>query len=92
MAGLLGSLKAVNTNSFTHFHNKGVIVDDQAVFVSSTNWSISSITRAREAGVLVRSARVTDYYRDVFLLDWHEGLRPEYVDEAVTGFAGADAV
>lgn len=91
-AGLLGTLKAINPDSFTHCHNKGVIVDDQAVLVSSTNWSMNSITRAREAGVLVRSAKITEYYKDVFLLDWEEGLRPDDVAAAVTEFDGADVV
>jgi phosphatidylserine/phosphatidylglycerophosphate/cardiolipin synthase-like enzyme len=90
--GLLGTLKAINPKSFTHCHNKGVIVDDQAVLVSSTNWSMNSITRAREAGVLVRSAKITEYYKDVFLLDWEEGLRPDDVAATVTEFDGADVV
>ena len=89
-AGLLDTLKAINPKSFTHCHNKGVIVDNRAVLVSSTNWSMNSITRAREAGVLVRSAKITEYYKDVFLLDWKEGLDPDDVDDAVTEFDGAD--
>lgn len=89
-AGLLGTLKAVNPDSFTHCHNKGVIVDDEVVLVSSTNWSMNSITRAREAGVLVRSAKIAEYYRDVFLLDWEEGLRPDDVAAEVIEFDGAD--
>jgi phosphatidylserine/phosphatidylglycerophosphate/cardiolipin synthase-like enzyme len=91
-AGLLGSLKAINPKSFTHCHNKGVIVDNQAVLVSSTNWSTNSIDRAREAGVLVRSAKITEYYKEVFLLDWDEGLRPDDVAAEVTEFDGADVV
>ncbi len=91
-AGMLGSLRALNTKSFTHCHNKGVIVDDTAVVVSSTNWSENSVLRAREAGVLVRSKTIAGYYRDVFDLDWKEGIKPADVDKASTVLDGADAL
>src|SRR5262249_17245749 len=51
--GLKDRLKALNLKHFTHLHNKGVIVDRKHVAVSSTNWSANSITKAREAGVLL---------------------------------------
>jgi phosphatidylserine/phosphatidylglycerophosphate/cardiolipin synthase-like enzyme len=91
-AGMLGALRALNTRSFTHCHNKGVIVDDTAVVVSSTNWSENSVMRAREAGVLVRSKEIARYYRDVFDLDWKEGLKPADVDRTSTVLDGADAL
>ena len=89
-AGLLGTLKAINPKSFTHCHNKGVIVDDHAVVVSSTNWSMNSLTRARETGLLVRSEKICEYYKNVFLLDWEEGLSPDDVAAEVIHFDGAD--
>lgn len=91
-AGMLGALRALSTRSFTHCHNKGVIVDDTAVVVSSTNWSENSVMRAREAGVLVRSKEIARYYRDVFDLDWKEGIKPADVDKASTVLDGADAL
>ena len=91
-AGLLGALRALNIKTFTHCHNKGVIVDDEAVVVSSTNWSENSVLRAREAGVLVRSETIAAYYREVFDLDWKEGVKPADVDKASTVLDGADAL
>ena len=89
---MLDSLRALNPGPFTHCHNKGVIVDDQAVVVSSTNWSENSVLRAREAGVLVRSKKIAAYYRDVFDLDWKEGLKPEDIDAASAVVSAADAL
>ena len=68
--GLLDCLRAMNLHSFTHLHNKGILVDRRKVLVSSTNWSNSSIARAREAGVLIESADVAEYYAQVFDMDW----------------------
>jgi phosphatidylserine/phosphatidylglycerophosphate/cardiolipin synthase-like enzyme len=75
-AGLLDRLRAINLASFTHLHNKGVLVDRKAVIVSSTNWSENSITRAREAGVLVESPAVAGYYARVVDVDWASGIDP----------------
>jgi len=68
--GLLDCLRAMNLDTFTHLHNKGVLVDRRQVLVSSTNWSENSITLAREAGVLISSPDVAEYYARVFDLDW----------------------
>jgi phosphatidylserine/phosphatidylglycerophosphate/cardiolipin synthase-like enzyme len=89
---MLGSLRTLNIKTFTHCHNKGVIVDDEVVVVSSTNWSENSVLRAREAGVLVRSKAIAAYYRDVFDLDWKEGVKPADVDKLSTVLDGADAL
>ena len=67
---LLDCLKAMSLDFFGHLHNKGVLIDRQKVLVSSTNWSENSITRAREAGVLIESPDVAEYYARVFDLDW----------------------
>ncbi len=85
-----GVLKALNPGPFTHCHNKGVIVDDTAVVISSTNWSENSVLRAREAGVLVRSKKVTEYYRQVFDLDWKEGIKAADVDTSAALLSGGD--
>jgi len=63
-------LRAMNLTCYTHLHNKGVIVDRQKVIVSSTNWSENSITKAREAGVLIESPQIAGYYAEVFDHDW----------------------
>lgn len=63
-------LRAMNLNYFTHLHNKGLIIDRQQVIVSSTNWSENSIANAREAGVLIESPAIAQYYGEVFDYDW----------------------
>ena len=63
-------LRAMNLTYYTHLHNKGLIFDRQKVLVSSTNWSENSISRAREAGVLVESAEIAEYFAGVFDYDW----------------------
>jgi cardiolipin synthase len=68
--GLEGCLKAINLEYFTHLHNKGLIVDRCKVVVSSTNWSENSIVMAREAGVLIDSSEVAEYFARVMDLDW----------------------
>jgi len=77
--GLKDNLKALNLKFFTHLHNKGVIVDRKHVAVSSTNWSANSITKAREAGVLLTSKDLAEYYASVFDEDWQEGIAADDV-------------
>jgi phosphatidylserine/phosphatidylglycerophosphate/cardiolipin synthase-like enzyme len=74
-AGLIGTLRAQNLAHVIHCHNKGVVIDDNLVVVSSTNWSENSITRAREAGLLIKSKELTGYFAGVFELDWNEAIK-----------------
>lgn len=60
---------AGNGNYFDTMHNKGVISDD-CVLISSINWSPTSITANREAGLIVESSMVADYYEMIFDYDW----------------------
>ena len=71
--GMQDRLRALNLKFFTHLHNKGVIIDRQTVVVSSTNWSDNSIERAREAGVVIESHEVAEYFAAVFDFDWDNG-------------------
>jgi phosphatidylserine/phosphatidylglycerophosphate/cardiolipin synthase-like enzyme len=89
-AGLYGKLRAQNLQHVIHCHNKGVLVDDEHVVVSSTNWSENSITRAREAGLLVRSRELTDYYAGVFDLDWKDGTAPTRVSARTVAVAATE--
>ena len=56
---------------FTTVHNKGMIVDNTTVLVSSINWNQQSVTLNREAGVLLENPAAATYYADVFLSDWN---------------------
>jgi len=56
-------------------HNKGVIVDDRRVLVSSINWNSVSPNFNREAGVIIDHPGVARYFLAVFEDDWD--LSPE---------------
>lgn len=79
--GLKRRLRAINPSTFTHCHNKGVIVDGKHTVISSTNWSDNSIGAAREAGVLISDDAIAGYYTRAFDIDWDEGLSPTEVEQ-----------
>ena len=58
-------------------HNKGVIVDQKKVLVSSINWNQNSPTFNREAGVIIDHPGVGAYYTRVFERDWHASEESE---------------
>jgi cardiolipin synthase len=58
------------SNNLEKIHNKGVIVDDTSVLVSSINWNTNSPNFNREAGVIIGHPGVARYFRDVFEDDW----------------------
>ncbi len=76
VAELDDRLRAINLDSFTHLHNKGVLVDGRFTVVTSTNMSENSITQAREAGVLIDSPAIGQYFERVVDVDWKSGLDP----------------
>lgn len=59
-----------NWSVFSNVHNKGVIVDNRSVLVSSINWNKNSFMRNREAGVIIYDEQVARYFSDVFFYDW----------------------
>ena len=63
-------------------HNKGVIVDERRVLVSSINWNSNSPNFNREAGVIIDHVKVARYFRAVFLDDWAPAVqsKPQNVD------------
>ena len=48
-----------------------MIVDNTSVLISSINWNENSVTRNREAGVIIENEYVAQYYADVFFYDWN---------------------
>jgi phosphatidylserine/phosphatidylglycerophosphate/cardiolipin synthase-like enzyme len=67
--GMADRLRAMNIKVFGHLHNKGLVVDDKVV-ITSTNWSDNSISRGREAGLIVEHADLADYFAEIFLADY----------------------
>jgi len=56
---------------FANVHNKGVIVDNRSVLVSSINWNENSVCNNREVGVIIDSEAAAQYYADAFFRDWN---------------------
>ncbi|MHA1727378.1 MAG: phospholipase D-like domain-containing protein [Promethearchaeota archaeon] len=56
-------------NYFNTMHNKGVIVDNKTL-ISSINWSPTSLRENREAGLIIESELISDYYEMIFDYDW----------------------
>jgi len=76
-AGYLEQLQAlgidvVNTVKIqNNVHNKGIIVDDTTVLVSSQNWSAAGTLQNRDAGVIITHPDAATYYANLFLHDWN---------------------
>ncbi|MCK4428929.1 MAG: hypothetical protein KAU95_01030 [Candidatus Aenigmarchaeota archaeon] len=60
-------------------HNKGMIIDNKTVLVSSINWNEHSPKNNREAGIVI-SGNAAEYYAEVFSSDW-EGIKCSIQDE-----------
>jgi len=56
--------------AFGKIHAKGLIADDEQVFVGSLNWNNNSVRENREVGLLVESEASATYFREVFDADW----------------------
>ncbi len=65
----------LDTSGIEKIHNKGVIVDDQKVLVSSINWNSNSPNFNREAGVIIEHPGVAGYFYEVFLDDWKPAVK-----------------
>jgi hypothetical protein len=65
----------LETNGIEKIHNKGVIVDDRKVLVSSINWNSNSPTFNREAGVIIEHPGVASYFHEVFMDDWKPAVK-----------------
>jgi cardiolipin synthase len=66
----------LESNNLEKVHNKGVIVDNRSVLVSSINWNSNSPNFNREAGVIIESPGAAQYFKEVFDDDW-QPIRPK---------------
>ena len=66
-----------NTTYFETTHNKGIIIDEKIVLISSINWSETSVRKNREAGVIVYCEEIAQYYVSVFEWDWNVSTTTE---------------
>ncbi len=67
---LTAKLADLDSLDLVKIHNKGLIVDGRAVFISSLNWNMNSIYN-REVGVIIEEPEIASFYERVFLHDWN---------------------
>ncbi len=60
----------------TRIHNKGVVVDESQVLVSSINWNANSVLQNREVGVIIEDENIGGYYSEIFIEDWEDDIPP----------------
>ena len=69
------NIRFINTDRFTHCHNKLIVVDGRAVLVSSQNWSRPAVLENREAGLLIRAPVIARYFAEIFESDWKTAFK-----------------
>ncbi|DAC72102.1 MAG TPA: hypothetical protein DSN98_06850 [Thermoplasmata archaeon] len=72
---------------FSTVHNKGMIIDNTTVLISSINWNEQSVRKNREVGVLLENQEAATYYANVFLSDWNlEPHKPKTNDFSLADY------
>ncbi len=61
-------------HGFAKVHNKGMIVDEKEVLISSINWNSNSVLQNRETGMVIRSKKVGSYFSKIFQNDWRSDV------------------
>lgn len=80
------NIRYIDTKRFVHCHNKLIVVDNEAVLVSSQNWSNTGVGTNREAGVIMRFPPAARYFAEIFESDWSTAIKkvPGAGPQAVT--------
>jgi phosphatidylserine/phosphatidylglycerophosphate/cardiolipin synthase-like enzyme len=81
------NIRYINTDQLVHCHNKMVIVDGQAVLISSQNWSDAAVTKNREAGLWVPDETIAAYFTGIFETDWRAAFKTP--EQGVSGAVAA---
>jgi hypothetical protein len=63
-----------NIRTQPNVHNKGFVVDQSHVIVSSQNFSPQGVTQNRDAGVILESAAIAGYFQPIFDNDWQGAI------------------
>ena len=69
------NIRFIDTKRFVHCHNKLIVVDNEAVLVSSQNWSRPAVLENRESGLLMRFPAIARYYAEIFEADWKTAFK-----------------
>jgi phosphatidylserine/phosphatidylglycerophosphate/cardiolipin synthase-like enzyme len=76
-----------NIHTLPNVHNKGFVIDGRTVVVSSQNFSPSGVYENRDAGLILESDDIAQYFAPIFDADWGDS-RP-LVSEGRPGKGGA---
>lgn len=60
----------VQVNGVLYQHAKAILVDGKTMFVGSENFSLNSLTKAREVGLIFQDRIATEEYLKTFEIDW----------------------
>jgi len=58
------------SKKFHNTHSKFAVIDDNIVFVGSTNWSENALISNREASVIIYSAEISSEFEKIFDMDF----------------------
>jgi phosphatidylserine/phosphatidylglycerophosphate/cardiolipin synthase-like enzyme len=61
-----------NIRTFPNVHNKGFVIDGKTVVVSSQNFSPAGVSDNRDAGLILESQDIAQYFGPIFDADWSE--------------------
>lgn len=59
-----------NIRTFPNVHNKGFVIDGKTVVVSSQNFSPAGVSDNRDAGMILESEEIAQYFGPIFDADW----------------------
>jgi phosphatidylserine/phosphatidylglycerophosphate/cardiolipin synthase-like enzyme len=71
---LEAELADLNGLGLVKIHNKGLIVDDRKVVITSLNWNANSIHN-REAGVIIENDEIASFFTAAFFHDWNVSVK-----------------
>jgi phosphatidylserine/phosphatidylglycerophosphate/cardiolipin synthase-like enzyme len=61
-----------NIHTYPNVHNKGFVIDGKIVVVSSQNFSPAGVSDNRDAGVILESEDIAQYFGPIFSVDWQD--------------------
>ena len=59
-----------NIYTLPNVHNKGFVIDGKTVVISSQNFSPSGVYENRDAGLILESEDIAQYFAPIFDADW----------------------
>lgn len=72
----MGPSNSPDGSYLSNTHNKIVIIDKNITLISSINFGKNAFTNNREAGMVIQSTTVANYYTSIFESDWADGEVP----------------